>query len=54
MRKYTPHETYHLDGDEDHEDVALQLLTAEEKVEELACIVEHKEQEVDQLLAQLQ
>ena len=36
MRKYTPYETYHLGGDgDDNDDVPLQLLTAEEKVEEL-------------------
>lgn len=38
-RKYTPHETYHL-GEEDNDDVPLQLLTADEKIEELEILVE--------------
>ena len=33
IRKYTPHEIYHIEGDND--DLPLQLLTAEEKIEEL-------------------
>jgi hypothetical protein len=36
LRKYTPHEIYHLEAGEDEEDdVPLQLLTAEEKIDEL-------------------
>jgi hypothetical protein len=33
-RKYTPYEQLHL-GDDDNDDVPLQLLTADEKVDEL-------------------
>lgn len=46
-RKYTPHETYHIEGDND--DLPLQLLTAEEKVDELENVVEHKEVQIQEL-----
>jgi len=41
-RKYPPHEQFHLD-DEDNDDVPLQLLTADEKVEELSNVLGHKD-----------
>ena len=45
-RKYPPYEQLHLD-DEDNDDVPLQLLTADEKVEELNNVLHHKGAEID-------
>jgi hypothetical protein len=39
---------------EEEEDVPLQLLTASEKVEELTSIIEHKDNEMENLKLQLQ
>lgn len=44
-RKYLPFEQYHL-GDEEKDDVPLQLLTADEKVDELTGLIEHKDTEI--------
>jgi hypothetical protein len=44
-RKYTPHETYHLE-DEDNDEVAMQLLTADEKIDELSQVVDHRDNEI--------
>ena len=51
-RKYPPYEQLHLDG-EDNDDVPLQLLTADEKVEELTGVLGHKESQIEQLQVQL-
>ena len=51
-RKYPPHEQYHLQ--EEEEDVPLQLLTANEKIEELSSLIEHKDNEMETLRLQLQ
>lgn len=52
LRKYTPYEVYHIEGEND--DLPLQLLTAEEKVEELQSVVEHREQEIEDIKRQLE
>jgi hypothetical protein len=54
-RKYPPQEQYHLDPAEDEGDEALplQLLTADEKVEELSNILAHRDTELHALRQQL-
>jgi hypothetical protein len=52
-RKYTPFETFHIGGEEEDDDVPLQLLTADEKVEELSSVIGHKDNEIEDLMMQL-
>lgn len=60
-RKYLPHEQFHLGGksnqneegeEEEEEDVPLQLMTADEKVDELQQVLERRELELAQLREQ--
>mmetsp|Transcript_29510 Transcript_29510/g.28673 ORF Transcript_29510/g.28673 Transcript_29510/m.28673 type:complete len:129 (+) Transcript_29510:2018-2404(+) len=46
-RKFTPYESYEMEGD--NEDLPLQLLTAEEKVNELEGVVEHKQKQLEEM-----
>lgn len=51
-RKYTPHEALHL-GDGENEDLPLQLLTADEKIEELQAILQHRDRIIEDLEIQI-
>lgn len=54
LRKYPAHEQYHISNNGDDDEVPLQLLTAEEKIEELDNLIEHKDNEIEELKMQLQ
>jgi hypothetical protein len=49
-RKYTPFESFRIGGEEEDDDVPLQLLTADEKVEELSSVIGHKDNEIEELM----
>lgn len=54
QRKYPAYEQYHLSGNGEDDEVPLQLLTADEKIEELNAMLEHKDNEMQEIKMQLQ
>lgn len=54
LRKYPAYEQYHLSGNGEDDEVPLQLLTADEKIEELNSMLEHKDNEMQEVMMQLQ
>jgi len=50
-RKYTPFNTFHIG---DSEDMPTQLMTADEKIEELECIIGERDRDLAELSKQLE